>query len=225
MSKVKILLVDDEPDLTEFLRYNLEKEGYEIAVANSGIEALNIMPEFSPALVILDVMMANLDGVETCIKIRENPAYHNVVICMLTARSEDYTQIAAYKAGADDFITKPIKPRLLLSKVNSLLRRSRGEVTTNTNVIVGGLEVDINRFLVIQDGKNHTLPKKEFELLVLLTSIPERVFTRQEIYMKIWGGDLIVGDRTIDVHIRKLRERFGDGCIQTIKGIGYKFSV
>lgn len=218
-------MVDDEPDVVEFLKYNLEKEDFEIAIAHNGVEALKVMESFVPSLVILDVMMAKLDGVETCLKIRENPKFHNVVICMLTARSEDYTQIAAYKAGADDFITKPIKPRLLISKVNSLLRRSRGEEKSNNNIKVGDLEVDIERFLVIQDGKNYTLPKKEFELLVLLTSIPERVFTRQEIYMKIWGGDLIVGDRTIDVHIRKLRERFGDLCIQTIKGIGYKFTV
>lgn len=225
MGKGKILLVDDEPDVIEFLKYNLEKEGFEIATAQNGLEALEVMETFTPSLVMLDVMMAKLDGVETCLKIRENPNFNNVVICMLTARNEDYTQIAAYKSGADDFITKPIKPRLLISKVNSLLRRSNGRVKTSTSVKVGNIEVDVDRFLVTQEGKNYTLPKKEFELLVLLTSIPERVFTRQEIYRKIWGGDLIIGDRTIDVHIRKLREKFGEKYIQTIKGIGYKFNV
>lgn len=224
MENIKVLLVDDEQDIIDFVKYNLEKEGYWIETANNGKEALVVAEKFQPALIILDVMMPEMDGIETCYKLRENKAFNNTIIAMLTARSEDYTQVAGLQAGADDFIKKPVKPRVLVTKVQSLLRR-RGVVgPAAENNFESKIIIDKERFLVIKEGEKITLPKKEFELLVLLSSIPERVFTRDEIYGKIWGSQLIVGDRTIDVHIRKLREKLGDECIQTVKGVGYKFN-
>lgn len=222
--KNKILLVDDEQDILEFVSYNLEKEGYEIITADNGFDAIELAINHKPDLIILDIMMPKMDGIETCYKMRSsNELPESVVIAFLTARGEDYTQVAGLEAGADDFIIKPIKPRVLISKVQSLLRRKNNSLAKEDEM-ESSLIIDKDRFLVIKEGTKITLPKKEFELLQLLSSIPERVFARDEIYRKIWGTQLIVGDRTIDVHIRKLREKLGEEYIQTIKGVGYKFN-
>jgi len=221
----KILLVDDEPDILEFLGYNLKKEGYTVSTANNGKEALVIAKEERPDLVILDVMMPDMDGIETCRQIRDMPELKNVLIAFLTARGEDYSQIAGFEAGADDYINKPIKPRVLISRVKALLRRGKiADVALLPDYAeLGGLKIDRERYLIVQNGKEITLPKKEFELLNLLTSKPGKVFTREEILGKVWGGEVVVGDRTIDVHIRKLREKIGDDYFRTVKGIGYTF--
>ena len=224
MENVKILLVDDEQDILEFVKYNLEKEGYWIETANNGKNALEVASSFQPELILLDIMMPEMDGIEVCHKLRENTEFNNTIIAMLTARNEDYTQVAGLQAGADDFIKKPIKPRVLVSKVESLLRRRVVNTQSKDEDNKSSIIIDKDRFLVLKKGEKISLPKKEFELLLLLSSIPERVFTRDEIYGKIWGSQLIVGDRTIDVHIRKLREKLGDECIQTVKGVGYKFN-
>ncbi len=224
MENTKVLLVDDEQDIIEFVKYNLEKEGYWIETACNGKEALQVAAKFKPALIILDIMMPEMDGIEACYKLRENKDLNNTIIAMLTARNEDYTQVAGLQAGADDFIKKPIKPRVLVTKVESLLRRRNVEVIPMQPQNKSNIIIDQERFLVLKRDEKISLPKKEFELLLLLSSIPERVFTRDEIYGKIWGSQLIVGDRTIDVHIRKLREKLGDECIQTVKGVGYKFN-
>jgi two-component system alkaline phosphatase synthesis response regulator PhoP len=221
--KIKILLVDDEPDIIEFISYNLEKEGYDIFTASNGHDAIEIANQTSLDLIILDIMMPEMDGIETCYKLRDLPGTSETIIAFLTARGEDYTQVAGLEAGADDFIIKPIKPRVLTSKVESLLRR-RPSNNDQKEQDDSSLIIDKERFLVIKEGEKITLPKKEFELLLLLSSVPERVFARDEIYRKIWGTQLIVGDRTIDVHIRKLREKLGGEYIQTIKGVGYKFN-
>lgn len=224
MENVKILLVDDEHDILEFVKYNLEKEGYWIQTAHNGKNALELASSFQPELILLDIMMPEMDGIEVCHKLRENSEFNNTIIAMLTARNEDYTQVAGLQAGADDFIKKPIKPRVLVSKVESLLRRRVVNTQSKDEDNKSSIIIDKDRFLVLKKGEKISLPKKEFELLLLLSSIPERVFTRDEIYGKIWGSQLIVGDRTIDVHIRKLREKLGDECIQTVKGVGYKFN-
>ncbi|MBL57437.1 MAG: DNA-binding response regulator [Flavobacteriales bacterium] len=224
MENTKVLLVDDEQDIIEFVKYNLEREGYWIETANNGKEALEVAVKFQPALILLDVMMPEMDGIEVCHRLRENKEIDNTIIAMLTARNEDYTQVAGLQAGADDFIKKPIKPRLLVTKVESLLRRRGAQNNHSENDNKSAIVIDRERFLVLKKGEKISLPKKEFELLLLLSSVPERVFTRDEIYGKIWGSQLIVGDRTIDVHIRKLREKLGDECIQTVKGVGYKFN-
>jgi two-component system alkaline phosphatase synthesis response regulator PhoP len=223
-SDYKILLVDDEPDILEFLSYNLKKEGYVVFTANNGKEAVIIAKKENPHLIILDVMMPDMDGIETCREIRELPGLKNVMIAFLTARNEDYSQIAGFEVGADDYINKPIKPRVLISRIKALLRRGgiSGE-PANDKVDMGGIKIDRERYLVIQDGKEINLPKKEFELLSLLASKPGKVFTREVILDKVWGGEVVVGDRTIDVHIRKLREKLGEDFIRTVKGIGYKF--
>lgn len=221
----KILLVDDEPDILEFLSYNLKKEGYVVSTANNGKEALIVAKEERPDLVVLDVMMPDMDGIETCRQMRDMPELKNVLIAFLTARGEDYSQIAGFEAGADDYISKPIKPRVLVSRVKALLRR--GKLTDVASLPdhseLGGLKIDRERYLIVQNGIEITLPKKEFELLNLLTSKPGKVFTREEILGKVWGGEVVVGDRTIDVHIRKLREKLGDNYFRTVKGIGYTF--
>lgn len=225
MENHKVLVVDDEQDIIEFVSYNLEKEGYWVESAENGKKALEAANKFKPDLVILDIMMPEMDGIETCYKLREQQEFDDTIIALLTARNEDYTQVAGLEAGADDFIKKPVKPRVLVSKVNSLLRRKKimgniGKEDGNSR-----LQIDKERFVVVRDGENLSLPKKEFELLMLLSSVPERVFTRDEIYSKIWGSQLIVGDRTIDVHIRKLREKIGEEFIQTVKGVGYKYKL
>jgi two-component system, OmpR family, alkaline phosphatase synthesis response regulator PhoP len=223
--KTKILLVDDEPDILEFIKYNLEKEGYEVFTANNGHEALELAFKELPSLIVIDVMMPGMDGVETCVKLRENTKLNNTLITFLTARNEDYTQIAGFDAGADDYITKPIKPRVLVSRIKALLRRSsvQGPDAAESAQNLGGLIIDRNKYIVVKNGEEINLPKKEFELLALLASKPGNVFPREVILDSVWGGDVIVGDRTIDVHIRKLREKLGDEYIKTIKGVGYKF--
>ncbi len=218
----KVLIVDDEPDILEFIEYNLIKEGYEVEKAENGLEALEIIESEIPHLVLLDVMMPGMDGFEVCKKIRSNPKYDDMVISFLTAKNEDLSQISGLDAGADDYITKPIKPKLLMSRISALLRRlpnTQGQV-----IEVGTLQINPEEYTVMVDGEEKVLPKKEFELLLLLASKPGKVFTREKIYKKIWGSDLIVGVRTIDVHIRKIREKIGDQYISTIKGIGYKFN-
>jgi len=224
----KILLVDDETDILEFLTYNLKKEGYQVATAENGIKAIEKAKKFLPDLIILDVMMPEMDGMETCEKLRNMPIFSNVLIAFLTARGEDYSQIAGFDAGADDYINKPIKPKVFISKIKALLKRSgrindNEQIRKNKIIQFENLSIDRERYIVIQDEKEFSLPRKEFELLMLLVSRPKKVFTRDEIYVSIWGEKIIVGDRTIDVHIRKLREKIGDNFIQTVKGVGYKF--
>jgi len=221
MGEIRILLVDDEPDILEFIGYNLSKEGYRVFTASNGVEALNMASLHFPQLIILDVMMPEMDGIETCEEIRKIPELSKVMIAFLTARGEDYSQIAGFEAGADDYITKPIKPKVLLSRVKALLKRYHPSQVTELN----DLKIDRERYLVTRNQQEMSLPKKEFELLSLLVSKPGKVFTRDEIYQAIWGDDVIVGDRTIDVHIRKLREKIGEAQIKTIKGVGYKFKV
>lgn len=225
MEPVKILVVDDEPDILEFLRYNLVKEGYEVITANNGEEGIRKAEEEKPNLIILDIMMPRMDGVEVCRQLRNKPEFDRTVITFLTAREEDYSQIAALEVGGDDYITKPIRPRVFLSRVKALLRRSeRAEVQEEAGLVeVAGLLIDKERVTVTKDGEVIELAKKEFELLHLLVSKPGKVFSREEIFNKVWGTDVIVGNRTIDVHIRKLREKIGEQYIKTIKGIGYKF--
>ena len=225
MESVKILVVDDEPDILEFLRYNLVKEGYHVLTASNGEEGIKIAVAEVPNLIILDIMMPKMDGVEVCRQLRNKPEFDRTVITFLTAREEDYSQIAALDVGGDDYITKPIRPRVFLSRVKALLRRSeRAEVIEEPDVInVAGLIIDKERVTVTKDEEVIELAKKEFELLHLLVSKPGKVFSREEIFNKVWGTDVIVGNRTIDVHIRKLREKIGENYIKTIKGIGYKF--
>ena len=225
MESVKILVVDDEPDILEFLRYNLVKEGYHVLTASNGEEGIKIAVAEVPNLIILDIMMPKMDGVEVCRQLRNRPEFDRTVITFLTAREEDYSQIAALDVGGDDYITKPIRPRVFLSRVKALLRRSeRAEVIEEPDVInVAGLIIDKERVTVTKDEEVIELAKKEFELLHLLVSKPGKVFSREEIFNKVWGTDVIVGNRTIDVHIRKLREKIGEHYIKTIKGIGYKF--
>ena len=225
MEHNKILIVDDEPDIIHFLKYNLEKEGYEVLTASNGEEAIQEAEGNKPQLIMLDIMMPRMDGVEVCRYLRSRPEFEKTVIAFLTAREEDYSQIAALDVGADDYITKPIRPRVLVSRVKALLRRSdREEEMDEAPIIrVGDLAIDREKVSVIKGEKVIELAKKEFELLNLLVSKPGKVFSREEIFNKVWGTDVIVGNRTIDVHIRKLREKIGDHYIKTIKGIGYKF--
>lgn len=220
----KILLVDDEQDILELIRYNLEKEGYEVYTANNGREGVQKAKETIPDLILLDVMMPEMDGMEACMQLREDKRFSNTVIAFLTARAEDYSQIAGFDSGADDYITKPIRPRVLVSRVKALLRRKSDDVVTD-KLEVRGIEIDRERYLVVKEGNELNLPKKEFELLALLMSKPGKVFTREQILADVWGHEIVVGDRTIDVHIRKLREKIGDNLIKTIKGVGYKLDV
>ena len=220
----KILLVDDETDVLDFMKYNLEKEGFWVYTAQNGVEAIQLAKKMNPHLIILDLMMPKMDGIETCRELRNIPEFKNTIITFLTARDEDYSQIAGFEVGADDYITKPIKPRVFISRIRALLRRLETDDATGKH-IVGDIEIDRERYLVIKAGKEISLPRKEFELMNLLISKPGRVFKREEILSKVWGTDTIVGDRTIDVHIRKLREKIGDDYIKTIKGIGYKFDA
>lgn len=224
MNEAKILLVDDEPDILEFLGYNLNKEGFVVKSCTTGKEAIKVAKSFDPDLIILDVMMPEMDGIETCHEMRQINNLKDTLIMFLSARSEDYSQIAGFDAGADDYLTKPVKPRLLVSKVKAILRRKeQGEQESSSGIEVGPVKIDRERYLMIYNGKEFNLPKKEFELLSLLMSKPGKVFTREVILDKIWGGEVVVGDRTIDVHIRKLREKLGSDYIKTVKGVGYKF--
>ncbi len=223
-SDICILLVDDEPDIIEIIRYNLTAEGYKVATAKNGIEALEAAKKNKPHLVILDVMMPKMDGMETCIQMRKDPELANTIITFLTARGEDYSQMAGFDAGADDYITKPIKPKVLLSKVKALLRRYNEDSTSKSEIVTAGdLEINREEYKVTRGDQIIMLPRKEFELLYLLASQPGRVFQRDEILERVWGNEVVVGGRTIDVHIRKLREKIGDDSIKTIKGVGYKF--
>ena len=224
----KILLVDDETDILEFISYNLRKEGFLVSTASNGEEALRIARTELPHLIILDVMMPGMDGIETSQEIKKIPSLANTLIAFLTARGEDYSQIAGFDAGADDYISKPIKPKVLISRIRALLKRfsplsTNPDTFTSGTVAIGSITIDRQRFIVTVRGEELILPKKEFELLELLVSKPDKVFTREEIYNTIWGDNIIVGDRTIDVHIRKLREKIGQDNIRTIKGVGYKF--
>ena len=218
----KILLVDDEQDILDFLSYNLKKEGFEVFTVNSGKDALESVQKIKPNLILLDVMMPGMDGIETCRELREIPNLKNTIIAFLTARNEDYSQIAGFDVGADDYITKPIKPRVLGSRIRALLKRVNPEVKVINHMQLGGLKIDIERFVVMKDDVEITLPKKEFKLLALLATKPGKVFTRENILQQIWGEEVVVGDRTIDVHVRKIREKLGNDYIKTIKGIGYK---
>ncbi len=219
----KVLLVDDEPDILEFLGYNLRKDGYEVFTASNGPDAIKIAKKELPHLIILDVMMPDMDGIEACRLMREDPSLQDVLIAFLTARSEDYTQIAGFEVGADDYITKPIKPRVVSSRVKALLRRLQPSTELDSNVKFGDISIDKEKYLVLKGEEEIALPKKEFKLFSLLSSKPGKVFTREFILQQIWGDDVIVGDRTIDVHIRKLREKIGEEYFKTIKGVGYKF--
>lgn len=221
---IKILIADDELDALEFIGYNLKKEGYSLFTAVNGLQALDIAQAESPHLIILDVMMPELDGIQTCKELRLIPEFASTLIVFLTARSEEFTQVTALDMGADDYITKPIRPRLLVSKIKSLLRRFSNE-NADKVIKIGEFEINAEQFILKKNDKVIELPRKEFNLLYLLASKPGKVFTREEILSKIWGSDVIVNDRTIDVHIRKLREKLGDDYIKTTKGIGYKFNV
>ncbi len=221
----KILLVDDEPDILEFLSYNLKKEGYTVYTADNGKEAIRISEKSKPHLVVLDVMMPEMDGIETCREIRQIPAMANSIIIFLTARGEDYSQIAGFDAGADDYVTKPIKPRVLVSRVKALLRRYKEDEPEQNVVDVKDFVIDKEKYVIIKDGEEINLPKKEFEILLLLTSKVNKVFSREEIFARVWGDDVIVGDRTIDVHVRKIREKIGLKNIKTVKGVGYKYEL
>lgn len=219
---IKILLVDDEPDILEIVGYNLSNEGYQVLTAENGLEAVKKAKKELPHLIILDVMMPEMDGIEACEIIRKNSDLKDTIITFLTARGEDYSQVAGFDAGADDYITKPIKPKVLLSKVKALLRRFKEQEVDNT-VKIGNLVINRDEYKIILNGTEIILPRKEFELLSLLASKPGKVFKRDEILDKVWGNEVVVGGRTIDVHIRKLREKIGDDCFKTVKGVGYKF--
>ena len=223
-SDIKILCVDDEPDILEILKYNLSNEGYEIYLANEGLSAIKKAEEIIPNLIIMDVMMPKMDGIQACENLRANEKFNDTIIMFLTARGEDFSHVAAYEAGADDYVTKPVKPKILISKVKGLLRRFK-KVNDNDIAIIelNDIIIDKEKYKVYISGNNLDLPRKEFELLYLLASKPDKVFKREKIMENVWGGEVVVGDRTIDVHIRKLREKLGDKYIKTIKGVGYKF--
>lgn len=214
-----IVLVDDEEDILRIIQYNLTKEGHQVYTANSGTEGLDLCKQVKPDLAILDVMMPGMDGIELCDHIRKSPELKHILICFLTARNEDYSQVAGLDAGADDYVAKPIKPKVLISRINALLRRKTAPLISQSN----GIQIDREKYHVLVDGKTIHLPRKEFELLALLTSKPNSVFERNHILKHVWGTEIVVGDRTIDVHVRKIREKIGDHYIETIKGIGYKF--
>ena len=229
-NEYKILVVDDESDIVEFLTYNLKKEGFKVFGAQNGLAAIEMASKEIPHLVLMDVMMPEMDGIETCEELRKISALSNTIIAFLTARGEDYSQIAGFEAGGDDYITKPIKPKVLISRIKALLKRVKEiEAVQEAKAVEmvierDGLIINREKYLVYKNGEELVLPKKEFELLTLLINKPGKVFSRDEIFNTIWGEDIIVGDRTIDVHIRKLREKIGDDRIETVKGVGYKYS-
>jgi two-component system alkaline phosphatase synthesis response regulator PhoP len=226
LSSFKILCVDDEPDILEILKYNLSNEGYNVSTAKDGELAIKKANESIPNLIIMDVMMPNMDGIEACEILRKDQKFNDTIIMFLTARGEDFSHVAAYEAGADDYVTKPVKPKVLLSKVKSLLRRSKKVLDSEINQIeFENIKIDRETYRVYVSGESINLPRKEFELLYLLASKPDKVFKREKIMEKVWGGEVVVGDRTIDVHIRKLREKIGDKFFKTVKGVGYKFVI
>lgn len=223
----RLLLVDDEEDILEFISYNLRNEGFEVHTAANGRDAIEVAKRIEPHLILLDVMMPQMDGIETCQELRKISTLKNAVIAFLTARGEDYSQIAGFDAGADDYITKPIRPKVLVSRIKALLKRYDSPGTQETvgrSQSYDGIQIDRERYLVMVNGEELMLPRKEFELLALLASKPQKVFSRDEIFDVVWGDNVIVGDRTIDVHIRKLREKIGENYITTVKGVGYKFN-
>ena len=222
-SMIKILVVDDDPDIIEILRYNLSLAGYQVKSAFNGKEAVKKAKLFLPEIILLDIMMPEMDGIEACTQIKSLPSLKKTMIIFLSARSEDFTQIAAFDAGGDDYISKPVKPKILLRKIRSVVKRIHSSVNENTRIELGNIVIDRNEYLVKIDNNNIKLPRKEFELFFLLASKPRKVFTRDEIMTKVWGINVVVGDRTIDVHIRKLREKIGDLRFKTVKGVGYKF--
>lgn len=224
-TSTKILIVDDDPDIIEILTYNLSNEGYNVKSAVNGIEALKKAKKFIPDIILLDVMMPEMDGIEACSNLREIESLSKSMIIFLSARGEDFTQIAAFDAGADDYINKPVKPKILLKKISSISRRILSENNNTSNIIVGSLVIDRESYSVTHNKDEITLPRKEFELIYLLASKPGKVLTRDEIMFKVWGTQVVVGDRTIDVHVRKLREKIGEKYIRTIKGVGYKFKA
>ena len=222
---IKILLVDDEPDILEIISYNLTAQGYTVFTANNGQKAIKKAQKEKPQLIILDVMTPEMDGIEACEQIRKIPELEDTIITFLTARGEDYSQVAGFEAGADDYITKPVKPKVLVSKIKYLLRRLKNQVNplVMDRITLDGLVIDREAYKIVFSGVDMVLPRKEFELLYLLASKPGKVFKRETILEKIWGSEVVVGGRTIDVHIRKLREKLGDSKFKTIKGVGYKF--
>jgi len=224
-TSTKILIVDDDPDIIEILTYNLSNEGYSVKSAVNGVEALKKAKKFIPDIILLDVMMPEMDGIEACSQLREIESLSKSMIIFLSARGEDFTQIAAFDAGADDYINKPVKPKILLKKISSISRRILSENNNTNNIIVGSLSIDRESYSVTLEKDEISLPRKEFELLYLLASKPGKVLTRDKIMLKVWGTQVVVGDRTIDVHIRKLREKIGEKYIKTIKGVGYKFKA
>lgn len=226
ISKQKILIVDDEPDILELIEYNLKKEGYQVYTASNGLEAIQAAKKYNPDLIVLDIMMPKLDGIETCRQLRAMPDFKNTFMVFLTARSEEYSEISGFNVGADDYIAKPIKPRALISRINAILRRNTSnEEEVENKLEIGDLVIDREAYLVFQRGNKIVLAKKEFELLYLLASKPGKVFTREVILNNIWEDSVVVTNRTIDVHIRKLREKLGDDYVTTVKGVGYKFEV
>ncbi len=224
-TSTKILIVDDDPDIIEILTYNLSNEGYNVKSSVNGVEALKKAKKFIPDIILLDVMMPEMDGIEACSQLREIESLSKSMIIFLSARGEDFTQIAAFDAGADDYINKPVKPKILLKKISSISRRILSENNNTSNISVGSLLIDRESYSLTLDKDEISLPRKEFELLYLLASKPGKVLTRDEIMFKVWGTQVVVGDRTIDVHIRKLREKIGEKYIKTIKGVGYKFKA
>jgi two-component system alkaline phosphatase synthesis response regulator PhoP len=229
--KYKVLVVDDEPDMLEIISFSLKREGYEVYTADNGKEGIELALKYKPHLIIMDIMMPEMDGIELCERIRSMDELEDPVIAFLTARSEDYSQIAGFKAGADDYITKPVKIKVLINRVKALLRRYKinDELEVpliehnNNRIHKGDLEIDREKYLVVRNGVEMSLPRKEFKLLLLLSSKPDKVFTRENIFSYVWGEDVVVGERTIDVHIRKLREKIGNNHIITVKGVGYKY--
>ena len=223
ISSIKVLVVDDDPDIVEILKYNLKNSGYYVKSAGNGVEAIKKAKKFIPDIILMDVMMPEMSGIEACEEIKNIDQLSQAIIIFLSARSEDYTQISAYDAGADDYISKPVKPKILLKKISNIAKKISSEKNAPKTIDLGSIKINKEEYVVIKDKKEILLPRKEFELLFLLATKPEKVFTREEIMNKVWGTQVIVGDRTIDVHVRKLREKIGEKHIKTLKGVGYKF--
>ena len=223
ISSIKVLVVDDDPDIVEILKYNLKNSGYSVKSAGNGVEAIKKAKKFIPDIILMDVMMPEMSGIEACEEIKNIDQLSQAIIIFLSARSEDYTQISAYDAGADDYISKPVKPKILLKKISNIAKKINSEKNAPKSIDLGSIKINKEEYVVIKDKKEILLPRKEFELLFLLATKPDKVFTREEIMNKVWGTQVVVGDRTIDVHVRKLREKIGEKHIKTLKGVGYKF--
>lgn len=223
ISSIKVLVVDDDPDIVEILKYNLKNSGYSVKSAANGVEAIKKAKKFIPDIILMDVMMPEMSGIEACEEIKNIDQLSQAIIIFLSARSEDYTQISAYDAGADDYISKPVKPKILLKKISNIAKKINSEKKAPWIIDLGSIKINKEEYVVIKDKKEILLPRKEFELLFLLATKPDKVFTREEIMNKVWGTQVVVGDRTIDVHVRKLREKIGEKHIKTLKGVGYKF--